>query len=68
MEKKGDFFKIHRVSHIDFKDVEVLKRFLTPHARIMARRKTGISAKNQRKLAKAVKRAREMGLLPYVSR
>ncbi len=66
--EKADVFKMHRVKHVDYKDVEVLKRFLTPHARIMPRRKTGLSAKNQRKLAKAVKRAREMGLLPYVAK
>jgi small subunit ribosomal protein S18 len=54
--------------HIDYKDVETLKKFLDPHARLLSKKKTGVSAKNQRRLALAVKRARYMGLLPYVSR
>ena len=54
--------------HIDYKDVQMLKKFLDPHARLLSRRKTGVSAKNQRRLALAVKRARYLGLLPYVSR
>ncbi len=65
---KQDFFNENNIKHIDFKDVEVLKKFLNPHARIMSRKRTGITAKNQRKLATAVKRARFMGLLPFVSR
>lgn len=52
--------------HIDFKDAEYLKRFLNPHGRILPRRRTGLSMKDQRMLAKAVKRAREMGIIPYV--
>lgn len=66
--QKGDFFSVHNVKHVDYKDVEVLKRFLNPHGRIQSRRKTGLSAANQRKLALAVKRARFMALLPYVAR
>jgi small subunit ribosomal protein S18 len=54
--------------YIDYKDTETLKKFLDPHARLISRRKTRMSAKNQRRLALAVKRARYMGLLPYVSR
>ncbi len=66
MQKKEDFFKKHGIKHIDYKDVHILKMFLNPHGRILPRRATGLSAKNQRALAKAVKRAREMGLLPYI--
>ena len=66
--KKQCYFKSNNIKHIDYKDVELLKKFLTPHARIVPRRRSGVSAKNQRKLASAVKRARYMGLLPYVSR
>ncbi len=64
--KKQDFFKKHGIKYIDYKDVEILKLFLNPHGRILPRRATGLSAKHQRELAKAVKRAREMGLLPYI--
>jgi small subunit ribosomal protein S18 len=57
-----------QISHIDYKDVETLKRFLNPHGKIMPRRRTGLSASNQRALATAVKRARFMALLPYIVR
>ena len=60
--------KVSNVDHIDYKDVETLKKFLTPHARIQSRKRAGTSSKFQRELARAVKRARFMGLLPYVSR
>ena len=57
-----------QISHIDYKDIETLKRFLNPHGKIMPRRRTGLSASNQRALATAVKRARFMALLPYIVR
>ena len=66
--KKQNYFKENKIKHIDYKDVETLKKFLTPHARIQSRRRSGISAKFERELATAVKRARFLGLLPYVSR
>ena len=65
---KNDFFATNQIKHIDYKDVEILKRFLNPHGRVLSRKKTGMTAGNQRKLDLAVKRARFMGLLPYVSR
>lgn len=68
MTTKQCYFSQNNIKHIDYKDVEMLKKFLNPHARLMSSRRTGVSAKNQRKLALAVKRARYMGLLPYVSR
>lgn len=65
---KQCYFSQNNIKYIDYKDVDMLKKFLNPHARLMSRRRTGVSARNQRKLALAVKRARFMGLLPYVSR
>jgi len=65
-QNKQDFFKQHGIKYIDYKDVEILKKFLNPQGRILPRRATGLSAKHQRDLARAVKRAREMGLLPYI--
>lgn len=65
---KACFFKENNIKHIDYKDVSVLKKFLNPNGRILSSRRTGVSAKNQRKLAQAVKRARFMGLLPYIER
>jgi small subunit ribosomal protein S18 len=57
-----------QVNHIDYKDLETLKRFINPHGKIMPRRRTGLSAAHQRALATAVKRARFMALLPYIVR
>ena len=62
------FFAQHNVNHIDYKDIEVLKKFINPQGRIMARKRTNTSAKHQRDLATAIKRARFMGLLPFVAR
>ena len=59
---------INTAKHIDYKDVELLKKYLTPHARMMSSRATGVGARQQRKLAQAIKRARYMALLPYLTR
>lgn len=63
---KQDYFNANNIRHIDYKDVENLKRFLNPNGRILGRKRTGLAAKNQRMLAEAVKRSRFMGLLPFV--
>lgn len=62
------FFKKNNIKHIDYKDTEILRKFLNPHGRLMARKRTGVGAANQRKLAAAVKRSRFMGLIPYIER
>ena len=54
--------------HIDFKDIIRLKANVNPHARMMSRRRTGLSAKGQRNFSRAIKRARFMALMPYISR
>jgi len=64
--KKHCYFKKNNIEHIDYKDVALIEKFLTPSGRIMARKNTGVSAKKQRALSLAIKRARFMGLLPYV--
>ncbi len=58
----------HDIKHVDYKDSELLKQFLNPHGRLMPRRRTGLSAQQQRAVSIAVKRARFMGLLPYIQR
>ena len=68
MNSKKCYFTENNIKYIDYKDVELLKKFLNPHARIITRKRTGVTAKHQRNLATAVKRARFMGLLPFVSR
>jgi small subunit ribosomal protein S18 len=64
---KQCYFSQNNIQHIDYKDVDILKKFLNPHARLLSRKRTGVTAKNQRKLASAVKRARFMALLPFVA-
>lgn len=58
----------NRSEYVDYKDVATLKKHINPHARIMGRKRTGTSSKYQRSIALAIKRARYMGLLPYISR
>ncbi|MFO7942713.1 MAG: 30S ribosomal protein S18 [Anaerolineales bacterium] len=50
---------------IDYKDINSLSRFTTDHGKIRSRRQTGTCAKHQRRLAKAIKRARHLALLPF---
>ncbi|MCT7796392.1 MAG: 30S ribosomal protein S18, partial [Lactobacillus iners] len=57
----------NHIDYIDYKDVDLLKRFISERGKILPRRVTGTSAKNQRMLTVAIKRARVMGLLPFVS-
>ena len=64
--KKVCYFTTNHIEHIDFKDVELLKKFVSDRGKILSRRVTGTSAKYQRKLAIAIKRARHMALLPFV--
>ncbi len=65
--RKVDYLAANHIEHVDYKDVELLKRFISERGKILPRRVTGTSAKNQRKVTAAVKRARIMGLLPFVS-
>ena len=66
--KKECYFTQNHIRFIDYKDTEILKKFINPYGRLVSRRRSGISARSQRQLAVAVKRARFMGLLPYVVR
>lgn len=56
------------VTYLDYKDTDLLRRFLSDRGKIRSRRITGVSAQQQRQLARAVRNAREMALLPYPSR
>lgn len=53
---------------VDYKDTKTLKRFLSEDGKILPRRRSGLSAKNQRRVTIAVKRARHLALLPFTSR
>ncbi len=65
--KKFCRFTRNKIKYIDFKDVKLLQKYVTEQGKIIPKRITGTSAKYQRQLALAVKRARHMALLPYVS-
>lgn len=60
-------FKKYGIRHVDHKDVEFLLRFVNPMGRILPRRITGNSKKWQKRVATAIKRARILGLLPFVT-
>lgn len=62
------YFSSNNIKHIDYKDTELLKKFINQHARIMKGKRMQVCSKHQRRLAFAIKRARFMGLLPYVSK
>jgi len=57
--------RIQNADQIDYKDTETLRRFLTEGGKILPRRLTGLTAKQQRRLTTAIKRARHLALLPY---
>ncbi|MFB4269758.1 30S ribosomal protein S18 [Nonomuraea sp. GTA35] len=56
------------VERIDYKDTNLLRRFVSDRGKIRSRRVTGVSVRQQRELARAIKNGREMALLPYASR
>lgn len=64
--EKHNLHKKNAVQHIDYKDITKLGAYVNPHARMMNRRRTGFSAKEQRDFARAIKRARFMALMPYI--
>lgn len=65
--QKVDYIAANHIEYIDYKDTELLRRFISERGKILPRRVTGTSAKNQRRLTIAIKRARIMGLLPFVA-
>ncbi|TLG77129.1 30S ribosomal protein S18 [Culicoidibacter larvae] len=65
--RKVCYFTSNKIEKIDFKDAELLKRFVSERGKILPRRVTGTCAKYQRELTIAIKRARQMALLPYVT-
>jgi len=68
MKIKQCFFCSQNLKEIDYKDIEILKRFVSSQAKIIDPQHTGVCAKHQRLLAKAIKKARIMGFLPFVQK
>lgn len=66
--QKSCLFCLKKIKEIDYKDVETLKNFISYSGKILAKKRTGICSKHQRKLAVAIKRARHLALLPFVRR
>ena len=65
--RKFCYFKENGITDINYKDVKLLKRFITDQGKIMPRRVTGTSSKMHRKLVRAIKQARNIALLPYTA-
>ena len=66
-KRKYCYFKENGITEIDYKDVKLLRRFITDQGKIMPRRVTGTSAKMHRKVVKEIKRARNIALMPYTN-
>lgn len=67
-KKKVCIMCTKNIAELDYKEVGFLRQFITPQAKIASRRRTGSCAKHQRQIARAVKRARVLGLLPFTTR
>ena len=65
-KRKVSYLTVNKIDYVDYKDVAILRRFMTERGKILPSRQTGNSAKQQRMIARAIKRAREMALLPFV--
>jgi small subunit ribosomal protein S18 len=66
-KKKYCYFKENGITEINYKDVKLLRRFITDQGKIMPRRVTGTSAKMHRKVVREIKRARNIALIPYTN-
>ena len=66
-KKKQNPLKAAKITVVDYKDTALQRKFISDRAKIRARRVTGVTVQQQREIAKAVKNAREMALLPYSS-
>ncbi len=68
VKKKVSVLNSEGIEYVDWKDANLLRRFMSDHAKIRARRVTGNDTQQQREIAKAIKNAREMALIPYTNR
>ena len=67
-KKKANPIKVEKVEYIDYKDVNLLQKFMTDRSKIRGQKLAGVSVQEQRDIANAIKNAREMALLPYTKR
>jgi len=67
MAHQAEREEIEHKKFVDYKDIPYLRLFTNPHAKMLSKKRTGLNASLQRKVAMAIKRARYMGLLPYLA-
>jgi small subunit ribosomal protein S18 len=66
-KRKVNLLHANKITHVDWKDVDLLRKFVSDRGKIRARRVTGLTPQQQKQVATAIKNAREMALLPYPS-
>ena len=66
-KKKVNPLDKEKITYVDYKDTALLRKFISDRGKIRARRVTGVNAQQQRQVARAIKNAREMALLPYTA-
>ncbi|MDO8668728.1 MAG: 30S ribosomal protein S18 [Candidatus Buchananbacteria bacterium] len=62
------YFCVNNVNHVDYKNQQLLRRFISSYSKIVPRKRSGVCSKHQRQLAQAIKRARIMSILPFVTK
>ncbi len=67
MAHQSEREEVENKRFVDYKDVAYLRQFMNPHAKILAKKRSGVSSAKQREIALAIKRARYMALLPYLA-
>ncbi len=67
MAHQSERDEVENKKFVDYKDVAYLRQFMNPHAKILAKKRSGVSSTKQRQIALAIKRARYMALLPYLA-
>ena len=67
-KKKKCYFIANGITHVDYRDTHLLEKFTNTHGKLLTRKKTGLCAQYHRKVACAIKRARYMALMSYISR
>ena len=65
-QRKNCFLCENKINYLDYKDTQALHRFMSPHAKILRKKRTGTCQTHQKVVARALKRARHMALLPFV--
>jgi len=67
-QDKSCHFCVHNLKEVDYKDIRTIRRFTNTYKKILPRKRTGVCSWHQRKLAVAIKRARQMSLLPFTNK